>query len=205
MASGFSNSTGGPGGYTQQPFPSFSSAPKPQGNVLGGPGGYAQQPGISAQMTPQQPPMQMPPPFGMSPMQFGNAPGNVRGPNPPMSIPGMYGAQQALVGTGMYSGQQPSQMSPDFLKALSMTGLTPPAPAAGQPPVGGMAPGGSGGLGGFFGGGQGALGAIGSQGLGNLYGSAFGQGGFNPSTGLPDWSRGSMFNQGGMNRFGSRR
>jgi hypothetical protein len=110
-------------------------AQKPPGSSLGGPGGYQVNPMPSVQinphtgmpMTPQMPPQQQmppPPPFGMSPMQFGNAPGNVMGFNQPMSIPGMYGAQQDLVNAGHYAGQQPGQMTPEFLKALSMVGLS---------------------------------------------------------------------------------
>lgn len=192
-----------------------------QGGSLGGPGGYTAMPGITAQIT--QPTMSNGSgSFGGLDLGFMNrmpAPGHNFEPNPPISIPGLFANQQAMVGSGMYSGNQPSQMSPDFLRALSMVGMTPPptgpngAGTGGSAPYqgggsgntsggaqGGSASGGPGGYGGpqmgFGPGGGGMSGGPASGGPSGIgYGGSFGIG--NPFAGVSpsSWMDGTIFDQ----------
>lgn len=225
------SSLGGPGGYMEQPLPfappQFSKLP----NSLGGPGGgVVETPGITAQLTPPSQmlaPMPTLPPFPVFPGVGFNrmpAPGHNFEPNPPISIPGLFANQQAMVGSGMYSGMQPSQMSPDFLSALSMVGLTPPATGPNGAGTGGSAPyfgGGSGNTsggaqGGSAGGGPGGYGGpqmgfgpggggmTGGPASGGPSGLGYGSNGFMGSfsalpafggVGPSNWSNGTIFDQ----------
>lgn len=230
MASMTSGSNlGGPGGYSQQPFPPFPPPPGPKfsGSGMGGPGGYQQMPGPSVQINPSPQTGGFPPfpsMYGMS--RPGPMPGNVMGPNPSVSIPGMYGAQQALTGTGMYSGQQQSQMSPAFLSALSMVGLSglggstnpsqgngtggsAPYQGGGSGNASGGAQGGGGGQGGYGGSssgmGPGGMGGSG-PGSGGPSGAGYGSNGFGSfdpgNFGTRDWASGTIFDQ--STNYGSR-